>query len=439
MTAPQYTKASRRFRMWTPIGVHAASDFTSFVIISLLPLLKTTIGFSDTQKALLLACGAVASGLIQPVVAIWTDRFDARWIAPLGLAVATAGVAAVGFVQSFESLLMLHILIALGGGAFHPAAAAVAGHLGGNRRAMALTAFFCAGMIGGISGNVLTPRVVDFFAEQRVPIDTTFGLRSLAWCALPGALCVIVLAKAIVTTPHRDHDSHEHHARLPKEERASRWFAVGLLYITNVLRFSTNNALVYLADEWAKRATRRRTGVDELTERLAADASKLNGMLQAAQQVGMGLGAVALGFVLSRGREKAAFVFVPLVGAAAIAVFGPVGRLLDGVHLGPQVGSFCLLVIAGFGFGSTHPVSIRVAQRLLPHRTSLASGLMLGGAWSLSAIGPFAAKWLHQGFGKEELARGDARLDSAILVTAGVLAVSGALALLLPKSAMRSA
>jgi MFS family permease len=78
-----------------------------------------------------------------------------------------------------------------------------------------------------------------------------------------------------------------------------------------------------------------------------------------------------------------------LIGVPAIAVipFVPVSLTL------------LLAVIAGLGFASAVPVSISVAQRLLPHRTSLASALMMGGAWTISASGSILSQWLHDTVG----------------------------------------
>jgi hypothetical protein len=70
------------------------------------------------------------------------------------------------------------------------------------------------------------------------------------------------------------------------------------------------------------------------------------------------------------------------------------------------------------------PLSIAAAQRLLPHRTTLASGLMMGGAWSLALVGPPLAQWI---FG----------LTSSLTITAsifaGVLMLSGVMIAFIPR------
>ena len=79
-------------------------------------------------------------------------------------------------------------------------------------------------------------------------------------------------------------------------------------------------------------------------------------------------------------------------------------------------------MVAGVGFAGIIPVTIALAQRLLPHRTALASGLMMGGAWGFAAVGPTIAQLLIDHVG----------LTHAYAVTAGVLLVAGGLSLALP-------
>jgi MFS family permease len=83
---------------------------------------------------------------------------------------------------------------------------------------------------------------------------------------------------------------------------------------------------------------------------------------------------------------------------------------------------FVLTVLAGIGFGGVLPLTISLSQKLLPHRTSLASGLMMGGAWAVGSAGPPLADWLTKHIG----------LDGAFLVVAGLLAVGGAAAIGIP-------
>lgn len=413
---PLATPSRARTRAITAVCVHSVCDYFSFVLVALLPLFTTQLGLSTAQKAVLLGVGSVCSGVIQPIVAWLSDRFDTRVLSTFGLLLAVVSVSAFGFAQTYAQLLTLQALATTGVGAFHPPAAAAVGRLFGRRRSLGMSVFFLFGMMGGMAGNITAPRYVGAMAHRAgdAAPDYAAGLASLVWLLIPGLAACLVLAWAIHRTPHRHHGAHEHHSGLGREERRARWATVGILYAANVIRFSVNMALVYLYTEWAQAHARAAAGAATLTDALGARASELNGYLQASMQLGMGGAGLALGFLLAPRFEKHAFVTSPALGAAAIAAIPWLPGLPDGAVL---PAALALSVFSGVGFGSVIPVSMAVAQRLLPHRTSLASGMMLGGAWAFAFVGPILAERI-------QIAAG---LDAAFYATAGTLALAGVL------------
>jgi FSR family fosmidomycin resistance protein-like MFS transporter len=366
--------SASRLRLVAATASHAVVDFFSFVIIPLMTVLKGKVNLSDADAALLIALGGVTSGFIQPGVAWLSDRYDTRFLGTLGVLVAVVAVGLVGYAQSYPVLMLLTVLSAAGIGAFHPVAAAAVGHLSGTQRSFGLSVFYCAGMAGGVAGNILSPLYVKSFGHG-VAVE---GLPALAWLIVPGLFCVAVLAWAIHTVAHRHEHAHASHAALPAHERRRRWRAVGLLYATNVLRFGVDSAIVALVIRWTESLALAKLHTPALTEAARTAAAQMNGPLQAAKQIGMGAGSLAIGWLIRRGgaRERRAMILVPLLGAAAIPVLP---------FTGPSLGFF-VMILAGLGYGSMVAPTIAMAQRLLPHRTGLASGLMMGGAWAVGAV-----------------------------------------------------
>ncbi len=154
----------------------------------------------------------------------------------------------------------------------------------------------------------------------------------------------------------------------------------------------------------------------EMTEQqVAGAASLINGNLVALSLVGMAVGGLAAGSLIRPGREKWPLVLTPILMAPAVAAFG----------VASTTGGALLAVLAGVGYAAMIPVTISLSQRILPHRTSLASGLMLGGAWSVALLGPIGAEFcLHSvGLG----------LGPTFLLAAGLLLLSGVVCLALPR------
>ncbi len=408
----------RAWRASSAIGAHTVIDTFSFVLIALMPVFATRLDLSDKQAALLLGVGSVTSGVIQPIVAWASDRLNTRSLGTIAMVIAVVCIGLMGHARSFGELLTLQALGAMGVGAFHPPAAAAVGALAGSRRTLGMSIFFLAGMIGGMTGNFLSPKYAD-----------AFGVQALVWLIVPGLLVTALLALAIHPVSHRAHDAHETHASLTADDRRERWQVVWILYAGNVIRFTVNMALVYLIIAWSRRFVLAGTDATSLNPELALQASQLNGPLQASMQVGMGGAGLVAGLVLRPAFEKRALFLLPMLGAAAIVLIPYAERAsfidtLDTATLGRGAETlvFALCVLAGVGFGGLVPVTMAIAQRMLPHRTSLASGLMLGGAWCFAAVGPTIAERLHHALG----------LERAFLVTAAALAAAGIIAIALP-------
>lgn len=413
----------------TIIGSHIVVDYYSFIIVSLLPLLAARLSLDNAEKAMVLGMGSITSGFIQPVVAWIGDRLNTRVIATIGLGVAAAACSVVGLATGFWSLMMIAGIGALGVGAFHPPAAAVTGQVSGSRRSLGVSLFFLAGMIGGMAGNVASPQFVRLagrLAGGEGDGVIALGLQWMCVLIVPGLLVALLLAKAIHDAPHRHDGAHDQHRSLSPEVRRLRWRAVWLLYASNVTRFTTNMALVYLFVRWIETRAAEHAGVVQIAGEVAIRASALNGTFQAAMQLGMGAAGLAAGWLLRTHHEKASLVAVPLLGAACIGAMAGVDSLGLGHDAMLGVG-LLLAVLAGMGFGGTVPTVIALAQRLLPHRTALASGMMMGGAWGLAFVGPMLAERIEAWAG----------LSVAFIATAGLLVVCAGLGAMLPGRVVR--
>ncbi len=382
-------------------GSHAVVDFFSALIVPIMSVIEGRLEMTHAQGAMVLAVGSLCSGFVQPLVAWLSDRLDSRLLGPAAFSVAVVATSLIGQARTFEQLLLIQVVSTLAIGAFHPVAAAAAGQLSGARRSLGVSIFFCAGIAGGVSGHLSSPVLAG-----------RYGLPSYVWLMIPGLLACIGLAWAVGRVSHRQHDGHAQRAAWAEGESRERWYAVGLLYLGNVLRFTVNMMMIQLLIRWSERTALSRTPETVLDESIRHAASLINGPIQASMQAGMAVGGLAAGMLLRRHHEKGALVAVPLAGAAAIAAFP---------FAGTSWAAYALSLATGIGFAGMVPVTIALGQRLLPHRTGLASGLMMGGAWGVAGIGPLLAQWIDREWG----------LTTAFVTTAALLAGAGVLSILL--------
>ena len=352
----------------------------------------------------MLGIGALTSGLSQPWGAWISDRTDSRLFGALGLLLAAVCLSCIGLADSLATLFPLFALGMIGVGIFHPVGASCCGQIAdllpGQRRSLGVSIFFVFGMIGGVIGSLIA---------RKVAISGDDGFSLLRYAMIPGIMLAVLLHLAIRRLPHRH---HEHHLiKFEKKDLGQRWRMVILLYFSNAMRFTVNVTLIYLIVRWAEALATTENPLLS-TEAIAEQGGRIAGTVNALLVLGMAIGGIVAGVIIPKGAEKWPLVIVPILFSPAIILFGN-ASLWAG---------YGLVILAGIGFASMIPVCLGLAQRLLPHRTSLASGLMLGGAWTLAVVGPRTAEYCMSTL--------KFSLPQTFTLTAGLLVLSGLVCLL---------
>lgn len=391
-----------RSRIAVAVLAHIAVGTYSGFGAPLITVLDERADLSAMQAAWLLGLGAFSSGIVQPICSVFTDRLNTRILAPIGLIVAAVGMSCVGIPRSIGALFLFYVIGTLGIGAFNPVAAASIGQLASGLssrgRSIGVGLFYAAGLIGGIVGSLVAP----LFAA-----GGESGLRWMSAAMIPGLALALLLHFAIRNIDHRDLATPD---RAQSREHGRN---VLLLMAVNALRFTTHLSLVYLFIRHADLQAANMPGD------FSANASHLSGIMMSVMLIGMAAGSMGIGSRIRPGREKWWLVLWPLLTWPVIVLFPSIA---GGSVATAAIGA-CIAAIA---FASMIPATVTVAQRLWPHRTSLASSLTLG-AWAVSVLGPPAAELVLKELG----------WNSAFALAAAVLALSGLLALLLDTRLIR--
>ncbi len=379
---------------------HLLVDACANAIPAVQGQLEVRCGLTPLESAWFAAIGALASGLCQPLFAWLSDRLNTRLFAGLGMACLSLCFCNLGYARSPMTLFAIYGVGMLGVAMYHPIAAASMGQLLPGRRAALVSLFFVSGMAGSALGALGGPYLA----------DSDDGFAWLSRMTVPGIVVAWILHLAIAKLPHRAAESEPGRAR-PELLDNKRWLVVVLLYFSSVMKFAVNLALFYLYLRWL---TQDATGLhpDWNDQQVSDYVAPTLGQLIAVTQFGMGLGGIGSGLLLRPGREKWALVGLP-------CCFAP---MIVSIPLVPFSWAYPLSLLAGIGFAGSIPVSITVAQRLMPDHPSMASGLMLGGAWSLAMVAPPVTQVLLD-FGG---------IQVAFLATSFLLLASGLLLTLAP-------
>ncbi len=133
---------------------HGLSHFYQLVVAVLFPLIKEDLGVSYAALGVATAVYYTVSGVCQTLAGFAVDRFGARRVLLLGLALCSLGILLAGLAQSFAMLVLAFLVAGLGNSVFHPADFAI---LNTRVDAKRLGYAFSFHGIGGTLGWALAP------------------------------------------------------------------------------------------------------------------------------------------------------------------------------------------------------------------------------------------------------------------------------------------
>jgi FSR family fosmidomycin resistance protein-like MFS transporter len=358
--------ASERVRPHTKlIGLlalgHFVIDVTQGSLPAVLPFLKQAHALSYAQAAMIMLAANLTSSIIQPLFGYLSDQLARRWILPVSVFVAGAGIALVGLAPGYEGVLARVVVMGLGVAAWHPEGYRTATVVAGDRKATALSWF----SLGGNVGIAVGPPLMTFLV-------TGFGLHGTLGMVVPTALVGVLLLAAL---PLFTHEATAPRAVRARREGANMPGAMALLIgIVGVrswasLGFTTFVPFYYL-------------------DTLKAD-PRLVGVLLFVFLGSGALGTVVAGPIADRVGPRAFMQWVLLAalpfGVLFLLTSGPIAFVMLGIFGGVLTSSFTVSVVLG--------------QAYLPRNAGMASGLIVGFAIGLGGAGVTALGWVADRWG----------------------------------------
>ena len=326
---------------------HFLIDTYASMLGAFLPFLHQKLNLSLAEAGILGGALVFSGALMQPLYGYLADRLQHKVFAALGPGIAGVFISSLGLAADFYTLLALLMLGGVGVAAFHPQGAAVTAEVSGNHHGSQMSFFIAGGMIGYALGPIYITSVI-----------ILAGLANSYWACLPGVLMSGYLL-CFGPSPKRLEPGG---TRLPlfgllREQLKP----MAVLYILVVLRSAIQVTFTsFLPLYFTMRGYTEVQGSQFLTLFLLAGGS-----------------AAFLGGVLSdRFGEKTVMIFSMLGCFPLLLGFlwtrGPWSILLCSAG-----GAFLLF---------TSPVTVVMAQKLVPRGVSTVSALVMGFAWGVGGL-----------------------------------------------------
>lgn len=142
------------YRILTAISaVHLLNDSMQAVIPATFPILERSLQLTFTQVGWIAFALNMTSSILQPVVGTFTDKRPSPYFIPMGMAFSLLGMIGLAFSPTYTFILLSVLFIGLGSAAFHPEGSRVAHMAAGSRKGFAQSIY----QVGGNTGSSLAP------------------------------------------------------------------------------------------------------------------------------------------------------------------------------------------------------------------------------------------------------------------------------------------
>ncbi len=163
---------------------HLLNDTLQSLIPALYPLLKTSFSLNFSQVGLITLAFQFTASLLQPLVGIYTDRRPMPYSLPVGMGFTLVGLVLLALASSFHQVILAAALVGTGSSIFHPEASRVAKLASGGRHGFAQSLFQVGGNIGSSLGPLLAALVVVAHGQRHVlwfSLLALMGIGVLSW------------------------------------------------------------------------------------------------------------------------------------------------------------------------------------------------------------------------------------------------------------------
>ncbi|MFS0861808.1 MFS transporter [Fredinandcohnia sp. 179-A 10B2 NHS] len=374
------------------IGIcHMLNDSIQAIIPAMFPILEKSMGLTFTQLGLISFALQIVSSVAQPVVGWYTDKKPMPYALPIGLTFTFFGVIGLSISPTFTTIILSVLCIGIGSAVFHPEGSRVAYMAAGSRRGLAQSIY----QVGGNSGQALAPVIT---ALILVPL----GQFGAIWFSLVAALAVgllIYIARWYSQTLKKVNGKKKVIRSAETNSQNSKAIKLALIIIV----------FIVFARSWYMSSITSFYSF-YIIEKYQYSIS----LAQVYIFLFLATGAVGtfFGGPLADKFGKRNVILVSLLGTAPLAIILP--------FVGPYI-AYVIVAVIGFILLSSFSVTVVYAQELLPGKIGTMSGLIVGLAFGMGAIGSIAIGALADLIGL-----------TPTIILLGFLPILGLLAFLLP-------
>lgn len=336
---------------------HMVTDLQSGALPIVLPHLKELFCLSYSQLASIVLLQNIMSSVIQPAFGYLTDKKSLPTFLPICAAMAGAGFAFVGWVKSYEALLLAVVFISLASATYHPQASKTVNFLSNTtNKGRNMGIFSLGGNAGMAVGSIM----------MTLLLGLPGGLHNTMYFVLPGIIVFALMHSCmpVYKEVNRLHLERQAKAEQNNSDRKMPYFGVFLLLFYIFMRSSIHAGIsTYLPLFFMNFRDFEPVFASSLVSGFLLGG--VGGTLAGAElNDKLGPRKIMLGSII---------LSIPAIGAITIVQ--------------SELWAMVAVVIAGFFIIGSFATTIVLAQSLMPNNVGMASGLTIGFSVGLGGFG----------------------------------------------------
>lgn len=381
---------NKRAIIWLSVA-HMATDTYATFLNSLMPFIAVKIGITMAIATVIMSIAQICASMFQPVFGFFADNILKRAFIFWGLIFGSLFVPLATNTGNVIVLTIFIILGNLGGSFFHPQALGFISRFSKGNFVSNMGIFMSVGTVGFSLGPVISAFTAEYFGLDKVPYTALFGI-IVAFFMFS---CVPKLSDKNIKIEHKDF-------KKSFKDILSNKSIIILIIIAMMKSLIVNSSMILLPFLWKDMGySPSYIGISLFLFMLMGSfGSLLSGKLE------VKIGAAKVFYISMIGTLPLMALFV--LTYKSHPIFSIVSFVLMG----------CITMLAV-------PVTLVMAQRILPEYRSIVSGFINGFAWGTVAIFLSIIGFSAQAFG----------IAKVLLIVSFVPAISSYLVKFLPPHA----
>ena len=157
-------------------GAHFVNDIYTGFLNPIMPFIAAKIGITMAVATVILSMSHIFSSLLQPIFGYFADNIYKRAFIFWGLLFTSCFIPLAPASKSLLWMIIFIILGSLGSSLFHPQALGLANKFSGQNTSKFLGIFIAMGTLGYSVGPLMSAYVAQFFGLNKMPVLSAIGI-----------------------------------------------------------------------------------------------------------------------------------------------------------------------------------------------------------------------------------------------------------------------